>query len=76
MEKVLINVEKILVFSDYGHWKNRSPEWKKENGQEGYTLICIDNEGYVCNLEKDFVRAEKINRFPVIAFRVIKSRYI
>jgi len=76
MEKVLINVEKIFVFTDYSHWNNRSSEWKKENGQEGYTLICIDNEGYVCNLQKDFARAEKMNRFPIAAFRVIKSRYI
>jgi len=73
---VAINAEEIFVFADYSHWEHRSPRWKKDHNTEGFTMICIDKEGNVCNLEKDFARAEKMGRFPITTYKVIKSRYV
>lgn len=74
MEKgvVVINAEALYVFKSFEDWVMNAQ--RKIGGHyDAEKIICIDKDGNACNSGREFHYASDFDKFPVTAYRIIKS---
>jgi len=72
MDKININAELICEFSNFNSWVNHASSWLGRLPK--YTqYICVDTNGNICDIGEDFMKARDNNRFPVKAYRLVRS---
>lgn len=72
MTTVTINAEFLCAFDNFQQWVNHA-----QSRLGGYTnrdkIVCVDQDGNVCNIGADFAQSRDLNRFPVLAYRLLPS---
>jgi hypothetical protein len=71
--KVEIKVEKLCVFHTFSSWVNHASSWIGGYSSRYEIVICIDKNGRLCHIGKQFMFARDNDLFPVTAYRLIKN---
>lgn len=67
--------EIITVFYGKQDWINRAQRALGHIRERQEVLLCLDSEGYACHIGEDFRVAKEQNRYPVTAYKVLRSAH-
>ena len=72
METINIRAEYITTFNSFSQWVSKASS-RIGGFSRSENIICIDSRGNSCNIGKDMQFARDKGRFPVKAYRLIRS---
>ena len=72
--QVKLNVNGIVTFKTFNQWVNHASSYLSEYNKRKNKLICIDKDGFICDIGMDFMVSRNADRFPVTAYFVNLSR--
>ncbi len=65
--------ETLFVFNSFEHWVNKASSRLGGVKKSGQVLLCLDKDGYTCNIGADFMESRDSDRFPVTAYVLTRS---
>ncbi|MDR0829237.1 MAG: hypothetical protein LBN95_03885 [Prevotellaceae bacterium] len=71
--ELTIKAEQICVFKTFDSWVNYASNWIGGYNPRYNVIVCIDKNGYLCDIGKQFMFARDNKLFPVTAYRLIKN---
>jgi hypothetical protein len=69
---VALFAEKVTTFYSFTNWVNKA---KSRLGAFGRydVIVCVDKLGNICHIGEDFATADKLDLFPVTAYRLKRT---
>lgn len=61
--------EPLFRFVSFGDWVGHATQRFQRAGVRGKDVICLDAEGNICKIGKDFMAADAAGAFPVTVYR-------
>lgn len=72
MNKIANMEAPICKFNSFQSWVNHASSWLC--GYRSSQIVCLDSKGRLCEIGRDFMRADKEGTFPVTAYETLKMR--
>jgi protein gp37 len=72
------DADALVYFTTYNEWVNKARSWLGgisgggTKYKEPERAVCVDTQGRVCHIGRDFIRAREEGTFPVTAFQELR----
>lgn len=68
---ISVSAEYICEFTSHSQWINKASSWIGRYAKSE-KIICIDADGFSCNIGQDFRYADENNLFPLKCYRLLR----